>query len=56
MRRVWMWFYLSCKRYMHRPSFLVILLLLPLGTFFIRSSEKQEPAELRIAVCAEREE
>lgn len=55
MKRMWMWFYLSCKRYMHRPSFLVILLLLPLGTFFIRSSEEEEPVELRIAICAEKE-
>lgn len=53
MRRLGIWFYLSCKRYMHRLSFLAVLLLLPLGTFLIRSSQGEEPVELRIAVCAE---
>lgn len=53
MGRVWMWFFLSCKRHLHRKSFLVILLLLPAGTFLIRGSQKGEAAELDIAVCAE---
>ena len=31
MKRAAMWFFLSCKRYMRKWSFLFILLLLPLG-------------------------
>ena len=31
MKKVMIWFLLSCKRYVRKPSFLVILLLLPLG-------------------------
>ncbi len=41
MGRAWMWFFLSCKRHLHRKSFLVILLLLPVGTFLIRGSQKE---------------
>ena len=47
------WFLLSCKRYLKKASFLVILLALPAGTFFIRSREKKENMEIRIAVCVE---
>ncbi len=53
MIRVWMWFFLSCKRHMYRLSFLGILLLLPAGTFLIRESRKEGEASIRIAVCAE---
>lgn len=53
MRRVWTWFFLSCKRYLHRLSFLVILLLLPVGAFLIRGLERSEGTEIRIAVCVE---
>ncbi len=49
------WFLLSCKRYLKKASFLVILLALPAGTFFIRSREKKETLEIRIAVCVEGE-
>ncbi len=45
------WFLLSCKRYLKKASFLVILLALPAGTFFIRSREKKENMEIRFAVC-----
>lgn len=55
MSRIGIWFFLSCKRYLHRWSFLLILLLLPLGTFLIRESQKEEAAEIRIAVCVKQE-
>lgn len=51
MRNVWMWFYLSCKRYLRRLSFLVILLLLPAAAFVIRQAEQKEQTEIRIAVA-----
>ena len=56
MSRIGIWFFLSCKRYLHRWSFLLILLLLPLGTFLIRESQKEEAAEIRIAVCVKQED
>ena len=56
MRRGWLWFWLSLKRCLYRPAFLGILFLLPLGTFFIHSQERQSPAEIRIAVFAEGQE
>lgn len=55
MKRAGIWFLLSGKRYLHRISFLAILLLLPVGAFFIRGLEKTEGTEIRIAVCLEQE-
>lgn len=51
MRSVGIWFSLTCKRYLKRLSFLLILLALPAGTFFIRRAEKSGPQEIRIALC-----
>lgn len=51
MRTVWMWFYLSCKRYLRRCSFLVILMLLPAAAFLARRAEVKEGTEIRIAVA-----
>lgn len=53
MRRVGIWFFLSCKRYLHRFSFLCILLFLPIGAYLIRDLEKTEKTEIRIAVCVD---
>ncbi len=53
MRRVGIWFFLSCKRYLHRLSFLCILLFLPVGAYLIRDLEKTEKSEIRIAVCVD---
>lgn len=53
MKYLGIWFFLSCKRYLKKTAFLLILLALPLGTFFIRSREKKEALEIHIAVCAE---
>lgn len=51
MRQSVIWFWMSCKRYLHRISFVLILLLLPLGTSLIRGLERKEGSEIRIAVC-----
>lgn len=56
MKNVITWFFLSCKRYLRRPSFLLILLILPGATFCIHRLEKKEGQEVRIAVYAESEE
>lgn len=56
MKHAGLWFFLSCKRYLKKISFLLILLILPAGTFFIRRTEKQEEQEIRIAVCIQGQE
>ncbi len=53
--RIGIWFFLSCKRHLHKWSFLIILLLFPVGTLMIRGSEKETAAEIRIAICVEQE-
>ncbi len=47
------WFFLSCKRYLRKVSFLLILLVLPAVTFFVKGLEEKEGQEVRIAVCVE---
>ena len=47
------WFFLSCKRYLRKASFLLILLVLPAVTFFVKGLEEKEGQEVRIAVCVE---
>ncbi len=47
------WFFLSCKRYLRKVSFLLILLVLPAAIFFVRGLEEKEGQEVRIAVCVE---
>lgn len=42
MKRVAMWFFLSCKRYMRKWSFLFILLLLPAGVLAAGQAQKRE--------------
>lgn len=56
MKTMFCWFFLSCKRYLRKISFLLILLALPAGTYMIRGLEEQEGQEVRIAVCAEGDE
>lgn len=53
MKSTGVWFFFSCKRYLRKVSFLLILLVLPAVTFLVRRLEKEEGQEVRIAVCAE---
>lgn len=53
MKKVLLWFFLSCKRYLKRLSFLVILLLFPLGSMAFQRAEQGGGQEIRIAVFAE---
>lgn len=53
MKCTGIWFLLSCKRYLKKMSFLLIFLVLPAVTFFVRGLEKEEGQEVRIAVCVE---
>ena len=53
MKRVAMWFLLSCKRYMRKWSFLFILLLLPAGVLAAGQAQKQGSQEVNIAISVE---
>lgn len=50
MKRVSVWFLLSCKRYGKKLSFLLILLLLPFGMAVLGAAEHDKSQEIRIAV------
>lgn len=52
MKKAGIWFWLSCKRYGRRLSFVMILLLLPLVCLVLRSPGGEETQTIRIAVCA----
>ena len=47
------WFFLSCKRYLRRLAFLLILLLFPVGAMAFQRVEAREQNQVRIAVCSE---
>ena len=53
MKKVMIWFLLSCKRYVRKPSFLVILLLLPLGILAADKSQGHKDPEIKIAVSVQ---
>lgn len=53
MRNVWIWFLLSCKRYVKQLPFLAVLLLLPAAAFGAAGLNRQEADKIRIAVWAE---
>lgn len=55
MRKFVLWLCLSCKRYVSRPAFLLLLLFLPLGAWFFRKEETRENG-IKIAVFAEEED
>lgn len=56
MKKFVTWFLLSCKRYMKKPSFLLILLLLPLGILAVEGGQKKDDQEIRIAVSVQNKE
>ena len=53
MKRVAMWFFLSCKRYMRKWSFLFILLLLPLGVLAAGQAQKKGSRDVNIAISVD---
>ncbi len=53
MSRMLVWFWLSCKRYGRKPSFLALLLLLPLGAYMLSLVGGEDSMAVRIALYAE---
>ena len=53
MRKVMIWFLLSCKRYLKQLPFLAILLFLPLAAFGANKAQQQGQQQIRIALWAE---
>lgn len=53
MKRMIIWIYLTCKRYLKRPSFCILLLLFPLGAFAVGQGTQDDTGEIRVAVALE---
>ena len=53
MRQTGMWFFLSCKRYLRRFSFVLILLCLPAGAWWMGKLEKSGDSESGLQYCME---
>ena len=53
MRQAVSWFFLSCRRYLKRLSFLAVLLALPAAAFLLNLADKSGDNRIRIAVCTE---
>lgn len=53
MKRVAMWFFLSCKRYMRKWSFLFILCLFPPGAGQPGQAQKKGSQDISIAISVE---
>lgn len=51
MKQILSWFVLSCKRYLKKPSFVLTLILLPIGCFWIHNKEQTETQSVNIAIC-----
>lgn len=52
MSRMMIWLLLSCKRWLKKPAFAVLLLMLPLTGLLVRNIEQNERTEIDIAVYA----
>lgn len=56
MNKIGLWFYLSCKRQLLRPFFLLLLLLLPAGMWLLHRTESQSDEKISIAIFTEGDE
>lgn len=56
MRKVFIWFWISCKRQSKRPGFLILLLLLPILLYGFRQLEKKDTEGIAIAVYVEEQQ
>lgn len=53
LRQMISWVFLSWKRMLRRPFFLMVLLLLPIGTMLLRQVERQDDGKIEIALFAD---
>jgi len=53
MKRIMMWLWLTAKRWCKKPSFLVMLLLLPLSAVALAGVAREESGMVRVALVAE---
>ena len=56
MRRSMMWLWLTAKRWCKKPSFLLMLLLLPLAAVALAGIAREESGMVRVALVAEEED
>lgn len=50
MNKMILWFFLSCKRQMKRPFFLIFLCLLPVGAWLLQGAETKDSGKIAIAI------
>lgn len=53
MNKTLLWFYLSCKRQLKHPFFIIMLLLLPTGMWLLHEAESQSSDKIAIALYTE---
>lgn len=56
MNKIWLWFYLSCKRQLKRPFFLILLLAIPAGLWLFHQEETKSQDKISIALYTEGDE
>lgn len=56
MAKIGTWFFLSCKRYGMRFSFLMTLLILPIGAMLVGSRQEEADSGIRIALSTQGED
>lgn len=56
MKKVLIWFYISCKRYLKKTAFLLLLLLFPVISLWISALEKEPFDGVQIGVFAQGDE
>lgn len=53
MRQIMQWFFLSAKRYLKKPSFVLVLLVLPAAALFVRRDPGSQEQSINIALYTE---
>lgn len=50
MNKIGIWFWLSCKRQLKKPLFLLLLVLLPAGSLLLHQTESKDSGQIAIAL------
>lgn len=56
MDKIILWFFLSCKRQLKKPFFLILLLILPAGGWMFHRAEEESPVKIAIALFTDGDE
>ena len=56
MDKIVLWFFLSCKRQLKKPFFLILLLILPAGVWMFHKAEEESSGKISIALYMDGDE